>query len=137
MGRKVAWIVSILLLLTTAATGLYSGVNDLAYAKTALQKSVTYCVLLYAIVALAAAGSLVARHRTAVWLSAAWAVIVTYVASTASLAYGGDDVTLGAAIAAGVGAALVGALVIWCARVAIRPASLSERLQAAPGSHVR
>ena len=117
MARKAAWILSILLLLNTGVLGVYNGVTELADAKTPLQRSVTGSVLLYGLLGIAAAAALIARHRSAVWLALAWTVVVTYVASTPTLAYAEADATWGGAIAGGVGAALLGLGVVWCARV--------------------
>lgn len=120
MGRKAAWILSILLLLNTGGIGLYDGLTELSDARTPLQRSVTLGVLAYGILGIAAAVMLGARRPVAVWLAAGWAIVVTYVASTAALAYSGDDATLGGAAAAGVGASLLGLGVVWCARVTTR-----------------
>src|SRR5690349_148581 len=137
MARKSAWIVSILLLLNTGGIGVYNGITELPEAGTALQKSVTIGVLIYGLLGLIAALALVLRRRSAVWLTVGWSVVITYVASTAALAYGGNDASVGGAVAGGLGAALIGALVVWCARVVTRPASLAERLQQSPSGSPR
>src|SRR5690349_23194316 len=114
MARKAAWIVSILLLLNTGGLGLYNGLSELKDAHTPLQTSVTLGVLIYGILGTASTIVLMIRHPFSVWLTTAWAIVITYVASAASIAYGGDDVPVGSAIAGGVGAALIGAFVVWC-----------------------
>ena len=53
-------------------------------------------------------------------LSLAWALVITYVASMAALAYAGADATTGGALAAGIGAFAIGIGVVWCARVVTR-----------------
>ena len=126
MVRKIAWIVSILLLLNTGGIGLYSGITEISDASTPLQKSVTLGVLVYGILGLSAAVMLFARRPVAVWLAAGWAVVVTYVASTAALAYAGSAATVGAAVAGGLGALLLGAGVVWCARVATRTSRMTR-----------
>lgn len=115
MGRRIAWILSTLVLVTTGVLGLYDGISDLAGVQTPLQRSVTFGVILYGALGLIAAAALLLRRRSAVWLAAAWALVVTYVASTAAIAYAGDSVTLGAALASGVSTALIGAGVVWTA----------------------
>ena len=130
MARKAAWIVSILLLLNTGGLGLYNGLSELSDAHTPLQLSVTIGVLMYGILGLTAAAALIVRKPVAVWISAAWAVVVTYVASAAALAYAGADASIGGALAGGLGAALIGVFVVWCAHAVTRPATLHERLQA-------
>lgn len=137
MARKAVWIVSILLLLNTGGLGVYNGITELHDAKTVLQRSVTVGVLIYGVLGLMGAVALVLRRPSAVWLSIVWAIVVTYVASTAALAYAGDDASTGGAIAAGLGAALIGALVVWCAWDATRPASLAERLHQSPSGSQR
>ena len=127
MGRKAAWIVAILLLLNTGLVGFYNGVREFSEAHTPLQKSVTAGVFIYGIFGLSAAVALFVRHRWSVPLSAVWAVVVTYVASTAALAYEGEEATMGAAITAGVGAGLIGVFVVWCARVVTRPTIVPDR----------
>ena len=133
MGRKAAWIVSILLLLNTGGIGIYNGVTELPDARTPLQRSVTTGVLIYGVLGLAGAAALIVRNRSATWLTAAWAAVVTFVASAAGPAYAGADASLGGALAGGIGAALIGVFVVWSARVATRPASLHERLQTSSG----
>jgi hypothetical protein len=128
MGRKVAWIFAILVLLSTGAAGFFNGVNEISQAETPLQHSVTIGVFLYGIFGITGAVALIARHRSAVKLTWAWAMVVTYVASVAALAYAGDEATVGGAIAGGVGAAIIGVGIVWCARFATRPASLHERV---------
>ena len=135
MGRKAAWILSILLLLNTGALGVYNGTTELSQATTPLQRSVTGGVLVYGILGLAGAIALIARRRAAVWLASAWTAVVTYVASTAALAYAGADATVGGAVAGGVGAAVLGLGVVWCARAVTRPASLHDRVHAAGVTH--
>lgn len=120
MARKAAWIVSILLLLNTGGLGVYNGVTELSGARTPLQQSVTLGVLIYGVLGLAAAAMLIARRPVSVWLSAAWTAVVTYVASTAALAYAGNDATIGGAVAAGIGALLIGIGIVWCARAVTR-----------------
>ena len=132
MGRKATWIVAILLLLNTGALGLYNGVSELSDALTPLQKSVTVGVLIYGLLGLAGTATLIVKHRYAVPISAAWAIVVTYVAFAAPLAYGGEDATLAGAIAGAIGAGIIGLLVVWCARAVTRPATLHERLHGPP-----
>jgi len=127
MGRKAVWIVAILLLFNTGLVGFYNGVTEFAEAHTPLQKSVTAGVFLYGIFGLSAAVALFVRHRWSVPLSIGWAVVVTYVATTAALAYAGEDATVGAAISGGIGAGLIGVFVVWCARAVTRPTIVHER----------
>jgi hypothetical protein len=120
MGRTVAWVLSVLMLLGTGTVGIYSGINDLSGVMTPLQYSVTLGVILYGVLGLAAGGLLLRRHRWSIRLAAAWTVVVTYVASAAALAYAGPNATIIGAVFGGIGAALVGAAVVWGAKTAVR-----------------
>jgi len=128
MARKVAWILSILLLLNIGAIGLYHGLRQLSNVHTPLQQSVTIGMLSYGVLGLAAAAALIARHGSALWLATAWAIFVTYVATVAPIAYGGSKVPMGGVIAGGVGAALIGIGVVWCTHKVTRPATLHDRV---------
>lgn len=107
-------------LLATGALGVSNGVRELSGAVTPLQYSVTVAVILYGVLGLLAGGLLVVRHSWSVWVGTAWAVVVTYVGSTAALAYAGANATALAAVFGGIGSALVGAAVVWGARTAVR-----------------
>jgi hypothetical protein len=130
MVRKVAWILAILVLANTGFIGLYNGVTEMADVHTPLQRSVTVGTLLYGALGVAAVVALIARHASAMWLTVGWAIVVTYVASVAVIAYGGPEATVGAAVGAGIGSAVLGLGMIWCARTILRPASLHDRVHA-------
>ena len=117
-GRTVGFVVMIATLLGTGALGLLNGIVELNDTLTPFQRSVSTGVLAYGIAGITGAAGLLARRRWAVWLAFAWAVIVTYVASTAALAYA-PEASLAGAFASGIASALVGAAVVWGARVAV------------------
>ena len=129
MGRTIAWVLSTLVLLTTGAVGLYSGIADITGARTSLQWSVTIGVIVYGVLGLLGGAAFALRKRAALPLAAAWAVVVTYVAATAALAYGGSNVPLSAPISGGLGAALIGAGVVWTAARIVRPSSSAAPAQ--------
>jgi hypothetical protein len=122
--RKVGWILAIAVLLLTGIVGLLSGVRELGDAHSRLQRSVTSAVLLYGIWGTAAAIGLALRRSWSIRAATAWAVFVTYAATVASFAYSDPTFSQGSTIAgtisAGVSTALLGAAVIWAARVATR-----------------
>jgi hypothetical protein len=120
MGRTVAWLLSVLVLVGTGAVGVRNGVVELPDAQTALQKSVTAGVLLYGFVGLVAGIGLAARRPWSRWWAILWGVVVTYVATAAVFAYGGPDASPGAALAGGMVTALIAAGVAWSARAATR-----------------
>jgi uncharacterized membrane protein len=115
MLRKIAWVLSLALLLFTGVVGLYNGVTEWKADLTPFQKSVTGGVLLYGVTGLAATFGLFRRRRWSVATSVVWAVIVTYVPGAAVMAYGGNDATVGAAIGASGASAVIAAGVVWTA----------------------
>jgi hypothetical protein len=119
-GRRVAAALATGILLVTGAIGILNGLRELSLTLTPLQRSVSLGVLTYGVVGLMGGLALVNRHPSAVWLAAAWGVVVTYVSSVAALAYAGSEATLVGAIASGVGASLIAAFVVWSARVMTR-----------------
>jgi hypothetical protein len=116
MGRKVAWLLSILLLVGTGAVGVRNGVVELPDARTALQRSVTLGVLLYGILGLVAGVGLAVRRPWSRWAALLWGAVVTYVATAAVFAYGGADASVGGALVGGTVTALIAAGVAWTAR---------------------
>jgi hypothetical protein len=119
-GRKIGWILSIATLLLTGLLGTVNGVNGLSDTLTPLQRSVSTAVLIYGIIGLAGGLALANRHSSAVLLAVAWCFAVTYVSSLAAIAYAGADTTLVGAVASGIAAALIGAAIVWSARLATR-----------------
>ena len=113
--RKIAWVLSLALLLFTGIVGLYNGTTEWKADLTPFQKSVTGGVFLYGVMGLAAAFALFRRRRWSVATSMVWAAIVTYVPGAAVMAYGGNDATVGAAIGASGASAVIAAGVVWTA----------------------
>jgi hypothetical protein len=128
MGRSIARIVGILLLLVTGLLGLYNGVVERGDVETPLQASVNAGVLLYGVLGLVGAYAALRRRRWGVWSVTAWAVLITYVSGTAALAFAGADASVVGAVSAAVGAALIGAFVVW----AVRPVSSPEPAASTP-----
>jgi hypothetical protein len=133
MGRKIGWYVSIAVVLVSSALGVWNGLSDWEINRTPLQASVTIGVLAHSLVGFAAAIALIRKAPAARWLTLLWTVLVAYVSSTASIAYAGDDATVGGAIAGGLGSALIGLAIHWCARVVTREpnAAVAQHAQAA------
>jgi len=52
MGRKIAWVLSLALLLFTGVVGIYNGITERSTGATTLQKSVTAGVFLYGVLGL-------------------------------------------------------------------------------------
>jgi hypothetical protein len=120
MLRTVAWLLAALVLLFTGVMGLYNGVTEWPGAATRWQQSVSLGVLLYGVLGLVAGIGLLLRRAWSVRWAIAWAVVVTYVAAAAVVAYGGEG--FGPAAVAGVATALIGWLVVAATRHAVRPA---------------
>jgi hypothetical protein len=126
LARKVAWIVSIVLLVVSGVSGVLNGLRELRDANTPLQRSVTIGVLVYGFFGLAAAAGLLLRRSWSVWLAAIWALVVTYVSSAAALAFAGSNASIVGAISGGIGAALIGAGIVWTAAATTRDHLTSE-----------
>jgi hypothetical protein len=119
-GRTIAWVLAILVLLCTGVLGVRNGVTEWSGAHTGWQKSVTGGVLLYGVLGLAAGIGLLRRRAWSLPVALAWGAVVTYVPGVAVLAYGGPDGTIGAAIAASIGAFVIALLVVLATRTAAR-----------------
>ncbi len=120
MGRRVAFVLSLLLLLFTGVVGVRNGVSEWGEGRTPMQHSVTVGVLLYGIFGLVTAYGLFRRRRWSVATSIAWAIPITYVPGVAVMVYGDEGAVLGSAIAASVVSGLLALGVVWTARVMTR-----------------
>jgi multisubunit Na+/H+ antiporter MnhB subunit len=114
-GRKIAWVLSLALLLFTGVVGIYNTITEWDPSRTPVQKSVTAGVFLYGVIGLAAAYGLFRRRRWCVATAIAWAVAVTYAPGVAVMAFGGEDAMMSSAIAASAGSALIALGVVWTA----------------------
>jgi hypothetical protein len=121
MGRKIAWVVSLALLLLTGFLGIHNGITEWDPANNAVQKSVTAGVFLYGILGLVTAYGLFLRRRWSVRTAIAWGVAVTYVPGVAVMAFSSDAGRLTSAFAASGTTALIAAGVIWTAYAMTRP----------------
>jgi hypothetical protein len=120
MGKTVAWILSLGLLLLTGWLGFYNGLTEWAGATTLGQKSVTAGVLLYGILGFTTAYGLFRRKGWSFTAAIVWGVVITYVAGAAVLFYGGPDAGIGAALAGAGATALIALGVVWTAKVITR-----------------
>jgi hypothetical protein len=120
MGRKIAWILSLALLLFTGVVGIYNGITEWGDGLTTLQQSVTVGVFIYGVFGLVTAYGLLRRLRWSVGTAIAWGVAITYVPGAAIIAYSGRESVIGAAIAASVASALIALGVVWTARAMSR-----------------
>jgi hypothetical protein len=120
MGRKIAWILSLVLLLFTGAVGVYNGLTEWREGRTPAQHSVTLGVLLYGVFGLITAYGLFRRRRWSVATSIVWTIAVSYVPGVAVMVYGGEGAILSSAIAASAGSVLVALAVVWTAHVMTR-----------------
>jgi len=120
MGRTIAWVLSLLLLLLTGVVGIHNGLTEWGEGRTTMQHSVTAGVFLYGILGLVTAFGLFRRRRWSVGTAIAWAMAVTYVPGVAVMVYGEDGAILSSAIAASAGSALIALGVVWTAHVMTR-----------------
>lgn len=121
MLRKIAWVVSLALLLVTGCLGFYNGLTEWHEAGTAAQRSVTGGVFLYGVLGLVTAYGLFRRKQWSLWTAIAWGLVVTYVPGVAVMADGDADATLRSAIVASAAAGLIALGVIWSARANVEP----------------
>jgi FtsH-binding integral membrane protein len=126
MGRKVAWVLSLGLLLFTGVVGIYNGLTEWGEGRGPLQHSVTIGVFVYGIFGLASAYGLIRRQRWSMRTVIVWTVAVTYVPGVAVMAYAEEDALLGSAIAASVGSLLIAFGVLWTTNVMTRRQSISQ-----------
>ena len=126
--RRIAWVLSILVLALTGVIGVNNGIREWSDAVTPLQRSVTGGVFLYGVLGLAGAVGLGLRRRWSYPVAIAWGVVVTYVPGAAVMAYAPDG-TWGAALTGSVAAALIAVGVAWTAR-----ATSSSETSMTPGA---
>jgi hypothetical protein len=124
MGRKIAWVVSLVLLFLSGLTGIYDGITELEGDETLLQMSVTVGVFLYGVFGLVTAYGLFRRRRWSVVTAIIWGVVVAYVPGAAVMAFGGRDAFLSSAIGASAGSAILAFGVVWTARAVVNASSV-------------
>ncbi len=120
MGRKIAWVLSLAVLVVTGVLGVYNGLTEWEDGRTPMQHSVTVGVLLYGILGLITALGLFRRRRWSVGTAIAWAVAVIYVPGVAVMAYGGEGAIMSSAIAASASSAVIAMGVVWTAHLLTR-----------------
>ena len=120
MGRKIAWVLSLVLLLFTGIVGVYDGLTEWGEGRTLMQHSVTVGILLYGILGLVTALGLLQRRPWSIRTAIGWAVAVTYVPGVAVMVYGDEGAIMSSAIAASAGSALIALAVVWTAHVMTR-----------------
>lgn len=103
--------------------GLLNGPRELGSATTALQQSVSFGVTLYGVLGVLATIGLWRRRPWSVTVTAAWAVVICYVATVASFAFSDPafkrEGTTAGVISACVATLVIGALVVWAARASV------------------
>lgn len=118
--RRVAWILSLGLLLVTGGLGIREAITERSNGGTALQKSVTIGVFLYGVLGLVSAYGLFRRRSWSVSTAIAWGLVITYVPAAAITGYGGEPAPVGSVIAASGVTALLALGVIWTAQLVTR-----------------
>lgn len=128
MRWKIAWVLSLALLLFTGCIGVYNGLTEWGEGDTLLQQSVTVSVFVYGVSGLITAYGLFRRRAWSVWTAIVWMIGVTYAPGVAVMAYAGEDAILGSAIAASVSSGLIALGVVWTTKAMSRdqPRTLSE-----------
>jgi len=116
-------VLSLLVLLTTGVLGMINGVTQPGEADDMLQFTVACGVLAYGVLGIVTAYGMLRRKRWAVPVGVVWGIIITYVASMATFAYAPEEATAVAAIAGGLGTALIAYGVVRTIRVSLARAS--------------
>ena len=114
----VAKALVLLVLIGTGLGGLYNAPNEWPDAVTTLQHLTSAGELSYGVSGMLTAWAVIRTRRWARIPGAVWVASITAVATLAPIAYGGDEVPLGSALAGGF-AALVVALLVWRAVLTI------------------
>lgn len=128
MGRTIAWVISIGVLLLTGVPGIHEGLTEWSGGRTAFQHSVTATVLLYGVLGLVTAYGLFRRRRWSVGTAIAWGIAITYAPGAAVISDGDKDATPVAVFAASGACALIALGVIWTANVTTRRSKQIEEL---------
>ncbi len=113
IGRKIAFVLSLALVVVTGVMGIYNGITERSTGTTNLQKSVTAGVFLYGVLGLITAYGLFRRRGWSVGAAIAWGIVITYVAGVAAIAYAGEDASWIGAVAGSAVTALLAAGVVW------------------------
>lgn len=112
MIRRLSLISCALFLAATGVLGIYDGSGSLQDSTTPFQMVVGIAIIMYGVVAIVALAGLLMRRSWSVPATIAWGVLITFVASTAALAYAGEPASLVGAIASGAVSALIAWLVL-------------------------
>jgi hypothetical protein len=135
--KTLRWVTAIVLLLGAGVTGLTNLRDEFRGADTPLQQSVAVGVGVYAILGIVAGIGLMRRRPWSVKMCVAFALVVVYVASVASIAWTDPGVSasekLMGFVGAAIGTSLVGAFIVWSARADTRRENLPE---AGKGDHI-
>jgi hypothetical protein len=131
MGGRIAWVLSLTLLVFTGVLGIHNGVTEWDPGHTLAQKSVSAGTFIYGVFGLITAYGLFRRRAWSIGTAIAWGIVVTYVPGAAVMTFsGGEDAVLSSAISASGVTALIAAGVIWTAisltRGSAQPPSHSE-----------
>ena len=118
--RRIAWILSLGLLVVTGGLGIREGITERSNGGTALQKSVTIGVFLYGVLGLVSAYGLFRRRTWSVGTAIAWGLVITYVPAAAIIGFGGEPTPVGSVIAASGVTGLLALGVIWSAHLVTR-----------------
>jgi len=128
MVKRIAWVLSLAILLVAGVDGIYNGVTEWGDGHTPMQRSVTIGVFLYGVLGLITAFGLFRRRRWSVGTAISWGIAVAYVPGVAVMAYGGKDATMSSAIAASAASAFIAVGVIWTAYRVTRGDPMMARL---------
>ena len=120
-SASIARFLTLAVLVITGALGLRNGLAEWPQARGTFQQSVTAGVFLYGVLGVVSAFGVLRRRRWSLWTTAGWGMVITFVATGATIAYGGAEATSSAAVLSGVLTALIAVAIFWSVRtVALR-----------------
>lgn len=115
IGRTLALVVSLVVLLGTGYIGVHNVIDEWANQETPFQRVVSIGGGLYGVLGLIAGAGLLLRRRWGFHVAVTWAVVTTAVGTSAAIAYSDTNSWIGAGAGAFAVTALATALVVWLA----------------------
>lgn len=130
--KRAGWVAAIVLLVVTGLSGLVeTAMPESDSPTTGWQQLVWFSVALYGVLGILGGVGLARRRPWCVTVSAVWAMAVVCAATVASFAYSdpafAQEGTLTGTIAAFVSTSVLGALIVWAARVATRAPKVPQQ----------
>ena len=118
-GRTVAALVAALALIGIGVAGGHSAISEWNQPETPLQRAVSVGSIIYAALGIITGIAVLARREWSFSAALVWTAVVTFVGTSAVIAYDTEASALGA-VAAGVLCIVIGGIIAWLARIGTR-----------------